>query len=287
MIAHVAQAVESKGCVVMRALGAPAPHDIALVAAVRVAQAFESRIEGLVVRDQRLIDLASYAGARQLSNDGRTYTDLTSTGLGQETHFAYLELRRRLHAVAEDSGIPVSLKVVQGDPIDTLAQACAASGPWNVISIAEPFHSKSGRAIEDVFASVRDATGLVLVGPNAQRVKGRIALIVEDIEQLSAMTRAARVLSPFVGRGIDLMIVAHEPDRLHWLEGEARRFVAEYPAVRFEIMTLSTSAPCEVAEALRRLEPGFVLARFGGVAVPCDDLGPLAAGLGCPLLLMR
>ena len=43
-----------------------------------------------------------------------------------------------------------------------------------------------------------------------------------------------------------------------------------------------------VAEAIRRLRGGFLLASFGGLAVPQNDsLAPLAAALECPLLVVR
>ena len=57
MIAHVAQTGEDRGRVVLQ-LRSGRPSAIALQAAVRVAQAFNSEIESLFVQDQQLLDLA-------------------------------------------------------------------------------------------------------------------------------------------------------------------------------------------------------------------------------------
>ena len=55
MIAHVAQAGEDRGRVVLH-LRSANPSAIALEAAVRIARAFQSEIESLFVQDEQLMD---------------------------------------------------------------------------------------------------------------------------------------------------------------------------------------------------------------------------------------
>jgi len=291
MIAHVAQAAESKGCVVLRAQATPDASLAAIAAAAVIARAFESRIEGLVVHDRRIIELAAYPHVRELRLDGRQTNELTPAGISGSVHAAYLDLRRRLRAQAETHGVAANLKVAHGDPLEVLVRACAASGPWNVIALAEPIGTRHARVLSDILTKVRDATGLVVVGPNAKheapRAGARVAVVIEEIEHMSAMARAARVIAPVIGAGIDLLVTAEAPDRLQWLEAEARRFAADYPLAQFDTVAVPALAPSDIAEALRRRSPGFVMARFAGLAVPSDDLGPLCAGLTCPLFLLR
>ena len=66
MIAHVAQAGEDRGRVVLH-LQSGHPSAIALEAAVRIARAFQSEIESLFVEDEQLLIVrptASFARCR-------------------------------------------------------------------------------------------------------------------------------------------------------------------------------------------------------------------------------
>lgn len=307
MIAHVAQVAESRGCVVFCSNAGPAASPVALEAATQVARAFDSRIEGLVIRDQRLIDYAAHENANRMSLRGEGATDVTVAGIAQDVHFSYLALRRLLLEAGEEADVPASLRVVQGEPVEVLANVCAASGPWNVIVLAEPFNAHSGRAIEAILAQAVDATGVVVVGPNAVETSamsagsfaclplgqsaspslGRVAVLVEDADRMPAMSRAARILAASLGCGIDLLIAAQAREDQEWLEGEARRFVAGFSARTMECVALGTGEPVEIAECLRQRAPRIVLSRFAGLAVPTNDLGPLATALGCPLFLVR
>ncbi len=287
MIAHVAQATESRGCVVFCSNAGPAASPLALQAAAQVARAFDSRIEGVVIRDQRLIDFAAHENAHRMSLRGQGRTDLTVAGIAQDVHLAYLALRRLVMAAGEDAGVPASLRVVQGEPVEVLARSCSASGPWNVIVLAETFNAHSGRVIEQILAQASDATGIVVVGPNAAQTSGQVAVLIEDADRMPAMSRAARILAASLGCGIDLLIAAEAREDQEWLEGEARRFADGFAARPMGVVALGTGQPVEIAEDLRKRAPRFVLSRFGGICVPSDDLGPLATALGCPLFLVR
>ncbi len=287
MIAHVAQATESRGCVVFCSNAGPAASPLALKAAAQVARAFDSRIEGVVIRDQRLIDFAAHENAYRMSLRGDGRSDLTVAGIAQDVHLSYLALRRLVVAAGHDAGVPASLRVVQGEPVEVLARSCSASGPWNVIVLAEPFNAHSGRVIEQILDQASDATGIVVVGPNASPASGRVAVLIEDADRMSAMSRAARILASSLGCGIDLLIAAEAREDQEWLEGEARRFVEGFSARPMDIVALGTGQPIEIAEVLRKRAPRFVLSRFGGIVVPSNDMGPLATALGCPLFLVR
>src|SRR5690349_23094669 len=70
MIAHVAETGENQGRVVLQ-LGSVHPSAIALEAAVRIAQAFQSEIESVFVEDEQLFDCAAYNFVREVSLSGR------------------------------------------------------------------------------------------------------------------------------------------------------------------------------------------------------------------------
>ena len=78
MIAHVAETGENQGRVVLH-LGSVHPSTIALEAAVRIAQAFQSEIESLFVEDEQLFDCAAYGFVREVSLSGRHSRAVSAT----------------------------------------------------------------------------------------------------------------------------------------------------------------------------------------------------------------
>ena len=79
MIAHVAQAGEDRGRVVLQ-LGSGHPSAIALEAAVRIARAFQSEIESVFVQDEQLLDCADYGFVREISLTGREQRRMSRDG---------------------------------------------------------------------------------------------------------------------------------------------------------------------------------------------------------------
>ena len=193
-------------------------------------------------------------------------------------------LRKKARRAAE---VPVRRRTVRDEPVHAIEVACAECGPWNVVALAEPFTSPACPSLGRLFEAVSGTTGLVVVGPEARRTAGPVVLAVEDIEHLSGMLRAAERLAAVDGGDILLVLIGEEKERLGWLEGETRLALgdrADVPLASTEVARGAAAA----AEALRRLEPGFIIARFGGLVVPEEgDLKPLAAALECPLLLVR
>jgi len=197
-------------------------------------------------------------------------------------------VQRRIEAMARAAEVPVRHRVVRGEPVKALLEACAECGPWNVVALAEPFGSSACHALRQVLETVPDTTGLVVVGPKAQRTTGPVITAVEDVDRLPGMLRAAERLVTATAGDIVVLLIAEDEERLHWMEGQARLLLGERPNVRVALGTLARGASAVVAEALRRLKGGFVISRFGGLVVPSEgDLKPLAAALECPLFLVR
>ena len=72
------------------------------------------------------------------------------------------------------------------------------------------------------------------------------------------------------------------------MEDQARLALGDTPGVNFAGAFDARGSGAVVAELLRRLRAGFVIAQYGGVLIPEDgDLRHLAAGLECPMFLMR
>lgn len=284
---HVAEASEAKGRVVVQACSAN-PSPVALEAAVWLASAFQSEIESLYVEDEQLIELARYPFAREISFSGRVSRALTSEDIEREFRYASQTFIAMLERIARAAEINVRSRVVRDAPLNALSSACAASGPWNAVAMADPFTSPACPPVRDLFEGVRDATGLLLVGPHARRTRGPVVLALEDAEQLVPMLAAADRLVAVRPAEILLCLIAAAETELDALENAARLMLVERDTTRIAARAIALGAEAAAAEALRRLAPGLVIGRFGGVLVPQEgDLRPLAIGLECPILLMR
>ena len=292
MIVHVAAAGEGRGRVVLQ-LGCDEPSAVALEAAVRVAQAFGSEIESLFVESQQLIQLASYPFAREISFTGRTVRTITSSEIEEDLRAVSQAVQRKLDVLARAADVPIRARTVRADPLEALARACAEVGPWNVVALGRPLGPDGARSLAQILDGVTDATGIVVVGPKARRTRGPVVLAVEDEQRLPAMLSAAERLAPACSEDaaageMIVLLVGTDGDRLIDLDSHVRLVLGGRADVRIAIAEACHGEASVAAEALRRLAGGFVIAAFGGLVVPGDgDLRPLAAGLECPLFLVR
>jgi hypothetical protein len=287
MIMHVAEAGERRGRVVLH-LASGHPNEIAIEAAVRIAQAFNSEIESLFVEDLQLYDLASYPFAREISLTRARQRPLSRDDIEREMRLCGQSLQRRVEALARAADVPLRAKVVRDDPVHALAKACAEDGPWNVVALADALAPGQGARLRDLFATVVGTTGLMLVGPNARRTRGQIVAVVETPEHLQPLMRAGERLAGVLGGELVVLLLSDSPSGDEWLDGQVRLALGDQSRVRLLHCRTDEGAPAALAEVIRRLNGGFVIGHFGGLLVPADgDLRDLVAALECPLFLMR
>ena len=287
MIAHVAQTGEDRGRVVLQ-FGSAHPSTIALEAAVRIARAFGSEIETIFVEDEQLFDCAAYGFVREVSLSGRQRRVMSTAGMTRDLHLAAQGARRQIELLARRAEVPLRSRVVRDEPLRALSIACAETGPWNVVALAEPFAGSHCGALKQLLLEIPGMTGLVMVGPKASRVTGPAVVAVEDTGQLPAMLRTAERLAAVDGSQIVLLLIAPDAERLDRMDAEARLVVEGREDVRIEWASVARGESAVIAEALRRLRGGFVICQFGGLVVPDEgDLKPLASVLECPLFLVR
>ncbi len=288
MIAHVAEAGEQKGRVVLQ-LSGTTPSPVALEAALRIARAFQSEIESLFVEDQQLFDLASLPFAREISLTGRRRETMSPEAMARQMRTLASSLHREIGRLARLADVPVRATIVRDEPVSAVARACAACGPWNVVALAEPLTRANAALLKQLFAAVADTTGIVIVGPKARRTKGTVIVAVEELGHLEPMIRAAERLVAEDGHdGILAMLVAESEAEAHQLEGQARLILPAEATVTLMCVSPRHGSPEEIVEGLRRVHAGFILAQYGGFLVPADsDLRHLTNVLECPLFLVR
>jgi hypothetical protein len=287
MIMHVAEAGEQRGRVVLQ-LRSGQPHDIALAAAFRIAQAFRSEIESLFVEDQQLLELAGFPFAREISVSGRRTRALSREDMARELRLMAHAICRQVERQAKAAEVPLRRRIVCDDPVAALATACAENGPWNVVALADPFTPGDGDALRLIFDRVTATTGIVIVGPHAKRSEGPVVAVIEDMGHLEPMVRSALRLLREEGEEITVLLIADDEYKGHWMEAQARLALGDMQSVRIRLASDPHGSGAVIAEDLRRLDPGFVIARFGGMLIPAEgDLKHLVAALECPLFLMR
>ena len=252
MIAHVAETGENRGRVVLQ-LGSAHPSAIALEAAVRIARAFQSEIESVFVEDEQLFDCAAYGFVREVSLTGRVSRAVSAAGMTQDLRLAAQGARRQLEALARLAEVPLRSRVVRDEPLRALAIACAETGPWNVLALAEPFAGGNAGLVKQLLVEISGTTGIVMVGPRARRVTGPTVIAVEDADTLPSLLRAAERLTALDGTQIVLLLIAHDDEVLDRMDGQARLVVEAREDVRIERAAMARGEAAVVAEALRRL----------------------------------
>jgi hypothetical protein len=284
---HVAEAGEARGRVVVH-LSSTTASTIAIDAAVWLARAFQSEIEGVYVENLQLLEMASFPFAREVSLTGRASRALSCADLEREFRHASSAFHAEIAARARAAEIRVHARVVRDEPVSALSRVCADCGPWNAVALAEPFTSPGCPPLKDLLETVRDATGLLVVGPRAERTSGPIVVALEQAEALPALLSAAQRLSVVGEQQVLICLVAGEETGLMELDIASRLVLGEQPDIQIAAQIATRGSEATAAEALRRLRPGLIVARFGGQLVPeSGDLRPLAASLECPLLLLR
>lgn len=285
---HIAEAGEAKGRVVVH-LGSSTAHPVAIEAAIWLARAFQSEIEGLFVENEQLLHMASYPFAREVSLTGRITRSISSEEIEREFRAASVAFHTEIVKKARAAEVPVHPpRVVRDEPVSALMAVCAACGPWNAVALADPFTSPACPSIRELLEIVQDATGLLVIGPNARRTRGPVVVALENAELLPAMLTAAERLSAVSESELLVCLVANDDMGLLELDNATRLVLQDRPQVRIAGTIATFGAEAAAAEALRRLQPGLIVARFGGALFPSDgDMRPLAESLECPLLLVR
>ncbi|MBS0243162.1 MAG: hypothetical protein JSS20_13370, partial [Proteobacteria bacterium] len=253
MIAHVAEAGEGKGRVVLRLTPAP-PNRFAIEAAIRVAQAFQSEVESLFVEDAKLLDVAALPFVHEISLTGRHRKPISRDDIERQMRAAAQAMARTVTEIAAGAEVPLYMTVVRDEPVQALAAACAARGPWNVIALSEPLGTAAKDTLAEIFASVPGTTGLVVVGPMVRRSSGRIVAVIEDIADFDAILRTARrIHATTKDAKLTLMLLAESEEEAVGMEEQARLAVGADEEIEILHARIEPHAPAVAAELIRRL----------------------------------
>jgi len=286
MIAHAAEAGEDRGRIVVR-LGAMVPSSrAALEAAVHVARAFNSEIEGIYIEDPGLEAAVAHDRVRFLSLAGgpnRLPRPRLASGLA---HFATAANREVAQAAAA-AGVAFKSQIVRGEVIEALSAACAERGPWNIVAFTEAI-STPGRAevLNAALTRVWGTTAFVASGPSAVWRAGPIVAVIEDIERMTGMVRAAQRLAAVSRDEVLLLPAGEDAIAQDWLDSEIRLTLGLAAGTTLLPRPVHGGA-AGIRSEIERLSPRMVLARYGGQAIAADGTASALAELSAPVFILH
>ncbi len=287
MIAHVAEASEASGRVLLwldpDAISMPQTFD----ASVRIAAAYAADLETVVIDGPAAAEVGDIPTAF-VSLLGKPQSPSEKSGAlsNARAHMADRQ-RREVGALAARVQVAISHASAGGDAIDRLSEMCVERGPWNIVAVSRPPSAELPGILSAILANVSGATGVVVAGRRVASLGPDVAVVVEDTERMPSMLRAAERLLTDRGR-IHVMIAAETAAVYDEIDGHARLVTAGLRDCVFHAGGPDYGVPGALDETLFRLRPSFVIARFGGTLLgDARALMRLLAISAGPFLLVR
>lgn len=287
MIAHVAEASEASGRVLLwldpDAVAMPQTFE----ASVRIAAAYAADLETVII-DRPSVCAVDGIPSAHVSLLGKVKPASGKASGATDISLLLAERQRRdVGAKAARANVKVSHSSARGDAIDRLAEMCLARGPWNIVAVSRPPSTDLPGILSAILANVSGATGVVVAGRGEKVLAPDVAVIVEDAERMPSMLRAGeRLLMP--GGKIHVMIAAETVSSYDELDAQVRLVAREFINIVHRPGSPDFGITGTMDEELFRLRPGFVIARFGGNLLgDTKALTRLLAVAPGPMLLVR
>jgi len=285
VIAHVAEASELSGRVVLWLDPEANYPPSRLEAPVRLAAAYGAEIETVVVSDGSTREAVGIP-VRMI---GQAVAPERNGFAEHERRFELLmtRCRRAVDTVSAAHGVKVRHTLASGDAVDRISEMCDERGPWNIVALARMPAARSDTVIGTLLANVGGATGFLLCGEQRSK-QSRVVVIVEDAERLQSMLRAAERLSA-PQAPVHILIAADTAEDYAEIEGHSRLLAAEtnLPII-FEEAAPTFGVPGALTEFIARLRPSLVIGVFGGAALADGrELARASVVARTPILLVR
>jgi hypothetical protein len=291
MIAHVAEASEASGRVLLwldpDTVAMPQTFD----ASVRIAGAYAANLETVII-DRPGVYTTDGIPSAHVSLLGKLKAPMKMAGPGSpdatDIRMYLAERQRRDVATrAARANVIVSHSSARGDAIDRLAEMCLERGPWNIVAVSRPPSSELPGILSSILANVSGATGVVVAGRGERTHKPDVVVIIEDAERMPSMLRAAeRLLLP--GGKIHAMIAAETASCYQELDAQVRLVAREFGNIVHHPGRPDFGITGTMDEDLFRLQARFVVARFGGNLLgDAKALMRLLSVAPGPMLLVR
>jgi hypothetical protein len=119
-------------------------------------------------------------------------------------------------------------------------------------------------------------------------MQGPVVAVIEDLSHLSAMMRAAKRIASVAGGEVQLLVVSEDDDHSGVVEGQVRLALGEQEMAHVSMLGIRQGTPHSIAEILRALGAGFVIAEAQGILMLSAAGGRSALDLvEGPVLLVK
>lgn len=275
MTVHIAAAGENRGRVIV---WMPSDGDISaslMADTLAVAGAYAAEIETLTIDDGEVARAAEFVISRTVALGGVSLSVDGGDGTLRATGFARLADRsnRNFAREARRRSVPFLATHVAGYGAEAIGQACRDKGPWNAIVVPAGEPGALARKVESIFATI-DGVTAVIIAAHATRTAtpaGPIVAVVEDHDSMGSILRVAERLSGSTYLPMTLIVSATQLEEARWLESQARLLDSGFDKLKFETVVQSDPRARPVRAILERLQPRFVIARYGGCVAPEGD----------------
>jgi hypothetical protein len=287
MIAHVAEASELSGRVVLWLDPETGCTPALLEAPVRLAAAYGAEVETVAVSEVPEVDDVPVrrVGCAEAADPPFEHGTMSAG----DQRFALLTQRyRRIVDVAGNMhGVRVRHTVASGDAVDQISEMCLARGPWNIVALSRMPAFGGHSLLSSLLANVSGATGFLLCGEQRIHAGSRVVVVAEDADRLPPMLRAAERLSAS-DASIRILIGAETAAAHAELESQARLLTAGVSGVEFDKAGPTFGVPGALVELLAWMKPSLIIARFGGSCLADGrELSRASAATRAPILLVR
>jgi hypothetical protein len=295
---HLAATDEARGRVVLAAKEGT-PSLAAIATATTLARAFSSWVDAKIVTCTETQLLAEHAFAREISHAGRIKPLCVSQLRGGQTTIKF-DTQRAIERALQEAGVRHTVSFAHSSFERALVDACEEQGPWNIVVLADSIRPREGPWLTRLLNDISGATGIVAVGPALAADPGDVVVLVDDVDRLPQIMRAAErfaIAAAIAGDPrplrVRLLLAADSTTGMSELEGLVRLVLPDIAAsMNCPVDLIETRSnhgtPAEIAEVIRRLKTTLVIARAGGHIWPPSGHAPdLLSVLRSPLLLVK
>ncbi len=250
----------------------------AMQAAIDLARAYDSDIDGVFVEDRRVRAASALSCARLVSPFGRRSWAMTESDLPGEVRAVTLTLRRKMEEMA--AGAHVTLHFRQ-----EMKQAQEDTPPRFIVLGELPESDEINAGLQAIVSGDASVKGVIVTGPQARMASGPVAALIDAPEAAETLLDAARRVASVSGARVAAVPVTATLSGLSAI-GKAVKAFGEREADIFyrDLVTRHQ----DVLGTLRRLRSGFAVAAYGrGFLADPGILKKFVRLLDTPLLLVK
>lgn len=264
---HVAAADESRGRIIV-ALSGNAPDPLAVRAALDLASAYDSAIEGIYVENTELFQAAAHPFVRQVLLSGRIAPNFDAEHLASDIFTLSRSTLRKLEHQIAAAGKHCTTRSLRAHLDTALAVACAENGPWNIVVLGDAITSSDVPQCVDILKRTAGLTAIWTTPAKAENHEGAIVLVIDQDDNLQQMLRVAerlRSVQPSISIPISILILGYDKGDLEDREGRMRLALAmgssETAPISIEQTLITRQEPSEIEDAIARHNPRLVIAQ--------------------------